>query len=191
MTLAVPVTKDDHIRGNPNALVTLIEYGDYECPLCAMAHPITHQVMQHFGFRLCFVFRHFPLTQSHPHAEMAAEAAEFAGAHGRFWEMHDAIYENQAALGLPLLLALARKFGMSDTAIGFAIANSEYAPKIQRDFLGGVRSGVNGTPTFFIGDGRHDGSWDYDSLVDAIEAQFEAKSPRPRRPTRMQKAPPD
>ena len=191
MTLVVPVSTDDHIQGNPNALVTLIEYGDYECPLCAMAHPITHQLMQHFGYRLCFVFRHFPLTQSHPHAEMAAEAAEFAGAHGRFWEMHDAIYENQATLGLPLLLALARRLGMSDMAIGFAIANSEYASKIQRDFLGGVRSGVNGTPTFFIGDRRHDGSWDYDSLVDAIGAQFEAKSPRSRWPTRVQKSSPN
>jgi protein-disulfide isomerase len=191
MTLVVPVSTDDHIRGNPHALVTLIEYGDYECPLCAMAHPITHQLMQHFGYRLCFVFRHFPLTQSHPHAEMAAEAAEFAGAHGRFWEMHDAIYENQAALGLPLLLALARRLGMSDMAIGFAIANSEHAPKIQRDFLGGVRSGVNGTPTFFIGDHRHDGSWDYDSLVDAIGAQFETKSPRSRWPTRVQKSSPN
>jgi protein-disulfide isomerase len=191
MTLAVPVSTNDHIRGNPNALVTLIEYGDYECPLCAMAHPITHQLMQYFGYRLCFVFRHFPLMQSHPHAEMAAEAAEFAGAHGRFWEMHDAIYENQATLGLPLLLALARRLGMSDMAIGFAIANSEYAPKIQRDFLGGVRSGVNGTPTFFIGDRRHDGSWDYDSLVDAIGAQFETKSPRSRWPTRVQKSSPN
>ena len=191
MTLVVPVSTDDHIQGNPNALVTLIEYGDYECPLCAMAHPITHQLMQHFGYRLCFVFRHFPLTQSHPHAEMAAEAAEFAGAHGRFWEMHDAIYENQATLGLPLLLALARRLGMSDMAMGFAIANSEHARKIQRDFLGGVRSGVNGTPTFFIGDRRHDGSWDYDSLVDAIGAQFEAKSPRSRWPTRVQKSSPN
>jgi protein-disulfide isomerase len=191
MTLVVPVSTDDHIRGNPNALVTLIEYGDYECPLCAMAHPITHQLMQHFGYRLCFIFRHFPLTQSHPHAEMAAEAAEFAGAHGRFWEMHDAIYENQATLGLPLLLALARRLGMSDMAIGFAIANSEYARKIQRDFLGGVRSGVNGTPTFFIGDRRHDGSWDYDSLADAVGAQFEGKSPRSRWPTRVQKSSPN
>src|SRR5258705_2162662 len=191
MTLAVPVTKDDHIRGNPNALVTLIEYGDYECPLCAMAHPITHQVMQRFGFRLCFVFRHFPLTQSHPHAEMAAEAAEFAGAHRRFWDMHDAIYENQAALGLSLMLALARKLGLSDMAMGAAIANNEYAPKIQRDFLGGVRSGVNGTPTFFIGDRRHDGAWDYDSLVDTIEAELDEKSHSLRRPLRIQKSSPN
>jgi protein-disulfide isomerase len=185
MTLAVPVSMDDHIRGNPIALITLIKYGDYECPLCAAAPPIVHQVMQHFGSRLCFVFRHFPLTQSHPHAEMAAEAAEFAGGHGRFWEMHDAIFENQAALGLPFLLALTRKLGMSDMAMGFAIANSEYAPKSRRDFLGGVRSGVNGTPTFFIGDRRHDCPWDYDSLVDAIEPQFEVKS---RRSMRIQKS---
>src|SRR5258707_15531131 len=99
MTLAVPLTQDDHIRGNPNAPVTLLEYGDYECPFCGMTHSIVHQVMQHFGDQLRFVFRHFPLTQIHPSAEMAAEAAEFAGAHGRFWGMHDAIYENQAALG--------------------------------------------------------------------------------------------
>ena len=191
MTLAVPVTKDDHIRGNPNAPITLIEYGDYECPFCAMAHTITHQVTQHFGYRIRFVFRHFPLTQIHPFAEMAAEAAEFAGARGLFWEMHDAIYENQAALGLTLLLSLARKLGLSDMAMGAAIANNEYAPKIQRDFLGGVRSGVNGTPTFFIGDRRHDGSWDYDSLVDAIEAELDEKSPSPHRPVRIQKSSPN
>jgi protein-disulfide isomerase len=156
-----------------------------------MAQPITHQLLQHFGDRLCLVFRHFPLAQSHPHAEMAAEAAEFASAHGHFWEMHDEIYENQASLGLTLLLALARKLGMSDMAMGFAIANNEYAPRIQRDFFGGVRSGVNGTPAFFIGDRRHDGSWDYDSLADAIEARIEEKRPRSRRPARPQKSTPN
>lgn len=173
MPLAVPVSKDDHKRGNPRAQVTLLEYGDYECGHCGMAHPIVGQVIKHFGPRLCFVFRHFPLTQIHPNAERAAEAAEFAHAHRRFWDMHDAIYENQQRLSMPLLLALARSLGLSDMSLGYAIANGEYADKINRDFLGGVRSGVNGTPTFFIGNQRYDGGFDFHTLVAAIESQLE------------------
>jgi protein-disulfide isomerase len=129
--------------------------------------------MKHFGQKLCFVFRHFPLSQIHPNAEAAAEAAEFAGAHQRFWEMHDAIYENQDRLGAPLLLSLARGLGLSELGLAHAIVDGEYAEKIREDFLGGVRSGVNGTPTFFIGDQRHDGTYDFNSLVHAIEARLE------------------
>jgi protein-disulfide isomerase len=177
MTLAVPVTKNDHIRGPFNAPVTLLEYGDYECPYCGMAFPIVQRVLQHFGPRLRFVFRHFPLAQVHPDAEPAAEAAEFAGAHKRFWEMHDGIYMNQENLGLPLLLTLAERLGLSKEQCARAIANQEYADKIQQDFLGGVRSGVNGTPTFFINNRRHDGTFDFNVLVTAIEGQLAHAAP--------------
>jgi protein-disulfide isomerase len=177
MTLAVPVTKSDHIRGPLNAPVTLLEYGDYECPHCGMAFPIVNRVLQHFGPRLRFVFRHFPLTQVHPNAEHAAEAAEFAGAHKRFWEMHDGIYLNQAMLGMPLLVSLATSLGLSKERLVRAIADHEYAEKIQLDFLGGVRSGVNGTPTFFIGNQRHDGDFEFDTLVAAIEARLVKVAP--------------
>ena len=177
MTLAVPVTKSDHIRGPLNAPVTLLEYGDYECPYCGVAFPVVNRVLQHFGRSLRFVFRHFPLTQVHPNAEPAAEAAEFAGAHKRFWEMHDGIYMNQEMLGPPLLLSLATSLGLPKEQLVSAIAGHEYEGKIQQDFLGGVRSGVNGTPTFFIGNRRHDGAFEFNALVAAIDAQLAKAAP--------------
>jgi protein-disulfide isomerase len=170
--LRVPVTDSDHIRGDVNARATLVEYGDYECPHCGAAHPIVNRVLAHFGPRLRFVYRHFPLTQVHPYAEPAAETAEFAGAHGRFWEMHDMLFENQDRLGLPLLVVLTRSLGLSEQEQQGALLGRTYAPKIQSDFMGGVRSGVNGTPAFFIGERRHDGPHAYESLVMAINARF-------------------
>ena len=175
-TLKVPVTQHDHIRGPMNAPATLVEYGDYECPGCGAAHPIVNLVLEHFGSRLRFVFRHFPLTQVHPNAEPAAESAEFAGAHGRFWEMHDGIYENQDRLSPPLLLALAKVLGLSEVELSEAIVNEKYAAKIRSDFLSGVRSGVNGTPTFFINGRQHLGSYALDDLVEAIELHLHAKA---------------
>jgi protein-disulfide isomerase len=174
--LRAPVTPHDHIRGPASAPVTLVEYGDYECPRCGAAHPIVNLVQEHFGPRLRFVFRHFPLNEVHPNAESAAESAEFAGAHGRFWEMHDGIYENQDRLGLPLLFALAGALGLSEPDLRAALASGTYAPKVRRDFLGGVRSGVNGTPTFFINGARHDGTFAFDDLVAAIELQLYARA---------------
>jgi protein-disulfide isomerase len=173
-TLRVPVTPHDHIRGPANAPVTLVEYGDYECPACGAAYPIVNLVQQHFGPRMRLVFRHFPMSQVHPHAESAAESAEFAGAHGLFWEMHDGIYENQDRLGLPLLFALAAALGLSAPDLHAALASGTYAPKVRKDFLGGARSGVNGTPTFFINGMRHDGSYAFDDLVAAIELHLYA-----------------
>lgn len=148
--LKVPVGPADHVAGTEQAPVTLVEYGDYECPHCAHAHPIVQAVQEHFGKQLRFVFRNFPLTQIHPHAEMAAEAAEFAGAKGRFWEMHDGIFENQRRLGSELLAELAEAMGLSSDEMAAALENHEYLPRVKDDFMGGVRSGVNGTPTFFI-----------------------------------------
>jgi protein-disulfide isomerase len=171
--LKVPVTSDDHIQGDPHVPVLLVEYGDYECPHCGRAYPIIQRIQKHFGKRLGFVFRNFPLSEMHPNAESAAEAAEFAGTQGRFWEMHDGIFENQDALDLPLLLELAETLALSKTDLEGALAGHEYAPRVKTDFLGGVRSGVNGTPTFFINGQRHDGSFEFEILVQAIEAQLE------------------
>src|SRR5208282_3973771 len=106
-TLKVPVSPEDHAQGHDDAPVTLVEYGDYECPHCGRAYPIVQRVQKHFGEKLRFVFRNFPLSEMHPHAEAAAETAEFAGAHGKFWEMHDLLFENQARLGGSLFLELA------------------------------------------------------------------------------------
>jgi protein-disulfide isomerase len=170
--LRVPVTSADHIRGPVDAPNTLVEYGDYECPHCGAAHPIVNRVLKHFGEQLRLVFRHFPLTEIHPNAESAAETAEFAGAEGRFWEMHDALFENQDRLGPPLYLALAELLGLSQALLREALASGLFAAKVQADFVSGVRSGVNGTPTFFINNRRHDGPFDFATLVGAIEAQL-------------------
>jgi protein-disulfide isomerase len=177
MSRLPPITPHDHVRGPASAPVTLVEYGDYQCPYCGMAHPIVKQVQKQFEQSLRFCFRHFPLTQIHPFAETAAETAEFAGAHGKFWEMHDGIYVNQDKLNhggfaLPLLMALAEALGLSPAELRDALANGEYAPKVRSDFIGGVRSGVNGTPTFFINGRRHDGTFEYADLVAAIESEL-------------------
>ena len=167
-TLRVPVTSADHFQGPENAAVTLVEYGDYECPHCGRAYPIVKRVQEHFAKRLRFVFRNFPLREIHPHAEAAAETAEFAGAHGRFWEMHDLLFENQERLGGELFLALAQELDLSAAALREALADHEFRTRVRRDFSDGIRSGVNGTPTFFINGRRHDGSFDFATLVSAI-----------------------
>jgi protein-disulfide isomerase len=176
--LKVPVTGNDHVQGPETAPVTLVEYGDYECPHCGRAHPIVKRVQKHYRDQLRFVFRNFPLTQIHPMAEPAAEAAEFAGARGKFWEMHDAIYENQPQLSLELLTELAADLDLPEDELLEALEKHLFLEKVRSDFAGGVRSGVNGTPTFFINGHRHEGSWDYQDLVAAIDSVL-ARGKRP------------
>jgi protein-disulfide isomerase len=127
-------------------------------------------VQKHFGDRLAFVFREFPLADIHPLAEAAAETAEFAGDHSRFWDMHDGLYRNQDRLGLPLFLALAEALGLSPDELGNALSSHRYAPRIEEDLRGGIRSGVQGTPSFFINGRRHEGAYDVPHLVAALEA---------------------
>ncbi|OJW71476.1 MAG: disulfide bond formation protein DsbA [Candidatus Amoebophilus sp. 36-38] len=167
--LKAPVTSKDHIRGNVNAPITLLEYGDYECPYCGMAHSIIKRVQKHLGEQLRFVYRHFPLTELHPHAEIAAQAAEFAGAHGHFWEMHDLIYENQKYLDIDLLLKLAKMLKLSDDGLLSSLKNRTYLPKIQNDMLTGEMCGVHGTPTFFLNGHLYTGSYEFEDLVSVIE----------------------
>ena len=171
-TLKIPVSSTDHIQGDEHAPVILVEYGDYECPHCGMAYPIVKQMQKRFGKRLAFVFRNFPMNQIHPDAEDAAETAEFAAAQNRFWEMHDAIFENQDALGRPLLLDLAEKLGLASEVLNRALDDGKYTERVKEDFTGGVRSGVNGTPTFFINGQRHDGSFAFEALVEAVESRL-------------------
>jgi protein-disulfide isomerase len=166
--LKVPVTSADHIRGPGDAPITLVEYGDYECPYCGLAHPHVQAVQRHFGPKLRFVFRHFPLSQMHPLAEPAAEVAEFAGDQGHFWEAHDTLYENQEQLGMGLFFTLAATLKLPTDDLRTIIETQKYAAKIRSDFLGGVRSGVNGTPAFFINGLRHDGSFESGELIPAI-----------------------
>ena len=173
-TLKVPVGPEDHGQGDPNAKCTLVEYGDYECPHCGRAYPIVKRLQKHFGKRLFFVFRNFPLGQMHSHAEPAAETAEFAGAEGKFWEMHDLLFENQDRLGNALLRGLTEELGLDPAELLQALEERKYLARVRADFSGGVRSGVNGTPTFFINGQRNDGPFDYLDLVEVIERAIAA-----------------
>jgi protein-disulfide isomerase len=167
--LTPKVGKHDHLQGPDTASITLVEYGDYECPYCGEAYPIVKAIQKRLGKRLRYGFRHFPLANAHPHAEHAAEAAEAAGAQGKFWEMHDALYENQDALDDEDLAGYATELGLDVARFVDDMAAHRYAPRIREDFTSGVRSGVNGTPTFFINNVRHDGGYDLASLLAAIE----------------------
>jgi len=169
--LKTPVTSRDHVQGPEDAPLTLVEYGDYECPSCGSAYPIVKRVQEKFGKRLRFVFRNFPLSKIHPHAESAAETAEFAAAQGRFWEMHDLLFENQEQLSEALYSELAEELGLSPTALRQALEEGRYKDRVRTDFSSGVRSGVNGTPTFFINGTRHDGPFDYETLILALREE--------------------
>ena len=172
--LTMPVNKErDHIQGPADAAVTLVEYGDYECPYCGTAYPIIKEVQARMGRRLRFVFRNFPITTSHPHAEQAAEAAEAAAAQGKFWQMHDQLFEHQHALDGEYLLAYAAAIGLEVDEFAREMALGVHAPRVREDFLSGVRSGVNGTPTFFINNLRYDGPASYEGLVATIAARLE------------------
>jgi protein-disulfide isomerase len=179
--LKTPVTARDHGLGDPDAPVVLVEYGDYQCPFCAAAHPIVKELLHSFHPNVSLVFRHFPLSEAHPLAFPAAQTAEFAGERNRFWEMHDALYVNQPRLGLQTLFALAEALGLPENELQAALTSGRYADRIRSDFLSGVRSGVNGTPCFFINGVRHDGAWSFDELAAAIQAA--QMRPPPNRPT--------
>jgi protein-disulfide isomerase len=172
--LKIPVSQSDHVRGPAHAPITLVEYGDYECPHCALAYPIVDQVESTFSGRMRFVFRHFPLSEMHPHAEIAAESAEFAGAAGIFWDMHDALFENQSRLSVATIFMIGAGLGLSQAAMRHALETGQYKDKVRSDFMGGIRSGVNGTPAFFINGVRHDGPYDYASLVSGIQMRLAA-----------------
>ena len=168
--LAVPVGGDDHSQGPADAAVTLVEYGDFECPHCRRAYPIVKEVQRRLGPRLRFVFRNFPLKEVHVHAEHAAEVAEAAGAQGKFWVMHDRLFERQFALEDDNLIEYAAELGLDAARVARELAAHIYKAQVRDDFMSGVRSGVNGTPTFFINGVRYDASWDADPLAAALEA---------------------
>jgi protein-disulfide isomerase len=167
--LSLPVTDRDHVQGAMRAVLTLVEYGDYQCPHCGRAYPIVKEVQRRLGSQLRFVFRNFPLAQIHPHAQHAAEAAEAAAVHGRFWEMHDALFEHQGALDDRHLAQYAESVGLDRERFLQDLTSHTYAPRVREDFLSGVKSGVNGTPTFFINGIRHDDGWDVETLTQALQ----------------------
>jgi protein-disulfide isomerase len=168
--LTVPVTPGrDHVQGPADAPVTLVEYGDYECPYCGAAYPIVKDLQARMGNQLRFVFRNFPISTSHPHAEHAAEAAEAAAAQGQFWPMHDLLYEHQRHLTDDDLRGYAERIGLDAERFERELAEHIHAARVHEDFLSGVRSGVNGTPSFYINGTRHDGSFDADTLLAALQ----------------------
>lgn len=171
-TLVNDITRRDHVLGPPDAPVTLLEYGDYQCPYCGAAHPIVKALQRQLADSLRFAFRHFPLTTVHEYAEGAAEAAEAAGAQGKFWEMHDTLFENQPALDFESLVGYAEELGLDVERFATELENQVYAARVKEDFISGVRSGVNGTPTFFINGVRHEGSFDYETMLEAIQARM-------------------
>jgi protein-disulfide isomerase len=166
--LALPVANRDHIQGRIDAPLALLEYGDYECPACGGAYPMVKAIQQRLGDRLCFAFRNFPLANMHPYAEHAAEAAEAAGAQGRFWEMHDLLFENQNALGDENLGEYALALGLDARRLIKEISTGAHAERVRDDFRSGARGGVNGTPTFFINGARYEGPLDAGALVAAL-----------------------
>jgi protein-disulfide isomerase len=174
--LKIAVSSVDHHIGNVNAAITLVEYGDFECPYCGHAHPLIKRLLQEKGNELQFVFRNFPLRQIHPNAYISAISAEAAGRQGKYWEMHDLIYENQDKLGIEYLYSLAKSLGLDLTQFSQDAESRVILDKIQTDFEGGIRSGVNGTPSFFI-NGQKLLTYDetYESLLDAILLESEMK----------------
>jgi protein-disulfide isomerase len=168
-TLTTPVGPDDWVDGPADAAVTFVEYGDFQCPHCGAMEPVLRELRRLAGPGMRFVFRHFPLTSSHPHAELAAEAAEAAGAQGAFWPMHDLLLANQDALTASDLVGYARALGLDADAFAAALANHTYEPNVREDFMSGVRSGVSGTPTFFINGVRYDGDYELDALARAVQ----------------------
>ncbi len=167
--LTQPVGERDHVQGSETASVTLVEYGDYECPHCGHAYPIVQQIQKAMGDNLKFVFRNFPLSQMHPNAQNAAEAAEIAGTAGFFWEMHDTLFEHQDALTEDDLKGYAAEVGVDAETFVDDLSKHITQERVREDFLSGVRSGVNGTPTFFINGVRHDDSWDQETLLAALQ----------------------
>ena len=169
--LKPPVSSKDHTQGNKNAPLELVEYGDYQCPHCGHAYPIIIAVQETINDNLKFVFRNFPLSEAHPDAFKAAVAAEAAALQHKFWEMHDIIYENQELLDWENLLLYAKSIGLDLTRFKADIKKDSVSAKIEEDFESGIRSRVNGTPTFFINGERYEGNWEANDLIEYLTGQ--------------------
>ena len=168
MPLVIPVTARDHARGPAEAQLTLVQFADFQCPHCGLVHPVVQEIAGELKDSLRIVYRHFPLSQVHPRAQAAAHAAEAAAAQGRFWEMADLLHENNEDLEAEAIQRYARTLKLDMKQFNREIESGVHAARIRADFLGGVRSGVNGTPTFFINGRRHEGALEFDALVSAL-----------------------
>ncbi|HEV3186466.1 MAG TPA: thioredoxin domain-containing protein [Acidimicrobiales bacterium] len=167
--LVVPVGPNDHVEGPEDAAITIVEYGDFQCPYCGQAYPIVKRLQSDFGDSLRLVFRNMPLTNVHPQAELAAETAEAVGLQGKFWPMHDVLFENQQDLSGPAILRYVEDVGADLSQVANALNDGVVQKRVKDDVESGIRSGVNGTPTFFVNGERYDGSWDYDNFHAFLE----------------------
>jgi protein-disulfide isomerase len=168
-TLAVPVSPTDHAEGPGHAKVTLVEYGDFECPTCGQAYHAVEMLRKHFAGRMRFVFRNYPLRDAHPHAELAAEAAEAAGGQGRFWSMYALLFENQLHLKPNNLRHYAEKLELDLARYDFEMQDHVYLQRVQEHIRSGMDSGIRGTPAFFVNGKLHDASFGFEQLQAAIE----------------------
>jgi protein-disulfide isomerase len=166
--LALPVGTRDHIQGLLTDPIVLVEYGDYQCPYCAEAAEIVRKLQNRLGDHLCYVFRHFPLTELHPDAVRAAEAAEAAAVQHKFWEMHYQLFQHQSALRDTNLWHYARNSGLNVDKFESDLNKEQHLRHIQEDMRTGEESGVDSTPTFFINGVRQSGNWDVDTLLNAM-----------------------
>lgn len=173
--LTQPVGEGDHVLGSGDAPVTLLEYGDYECPFCRDAHFAVKRLRKAAARKVLYVYRHFPLTEMHPNAFMAAEAAEAAGMQGKFWEMHELLFENQDQLDADAVIEWAQLLGLDLEAFQDAIESGETAARIKEDRSSGIRSGVNGTPTFFVNGVRYNGAPRYEELAEVARGAAKGK----------------
>lgn len=180
LDLKIPVTTADHAVGSETAAVTVVEYGDFDCPFCARAYPVVKQLMQHFAAKLRFVFRHNPRGEQHAYARVAAEAAEAAGLQGNFWQMHDLLFERQKdSLEQRDLVGYARELDLDVERFTSDLRSAKVGKRVKDDEVGGLRSAVVGTPTFFV-NGRHfRDKPDFETLAAAIQAEL--PKPRPAR----------
>ena len=167
--LAIPISAVDHSLGAEHSPVTVVEYGDFECPSCRKAYPMGKELQRRLGKNLRFVFRNFPLTKLHPHAQHAAEAAEAAAAQGAFWQMHDRLFERQLALEDDNLIEYATDLGLDADRMRVALEGGTYRARVNEDVLSGIQSGVSGTPTFFINGERYDGAHGTEPLFEALQ----------------------
>ena len=170
--LKPPVNTQDHMRGDPKSGVILVEYGDFQCPHCGAAYPIVKQIEKKYSGNLAFVFRQFPLSESHPFAMAAAVASEAAAIQGKFWEMHALLFEYQSRLNAATILHHAKTLELDMARFEKDIRDSTLLKKVEASFESGIVSGVNGTPSFFINGTKYNGSYDFNSISEAIAVEL-------------------
>ena len=178
--LAVPVNHLDHVLGSAQAPVTIVEYGDFECPACKLAYPAVKLLIKTFGSAVRFAYRHFPLVEVHPHAELAAEAAEAAGAQGKFWPMHDKLFDNQTALDRPSLEKYAQELGLNMSKFKADLDSAKFKSTIESTTKEGTTVGVNGTPAVFINGRKISGAYPFETFKKIADEELAKKTGKKR-----------